>query len=247
MKIHKLILMTFALAAFPSLSSAAIISQSVSLSQSAEVASSVVGSLQQFDASLGTLNKVSIDVAGTLTLSGPYTPNMIWVPSPTNIPYPVRFEVSQSLTGMLGLNGFGFALDNPAKFVFSSVATGVFGEIYAFVRNFSYNFVFDDVSELSGFALPKDVVGVTEPPLLINGDRDDFANPNLLVLSQLITVDQSGITNTPLTSMNSLLSITYDYTPFQQGNDVPEPGVLILFGVGLLAMMSSARNKRFDT
>lgn len=226
----------------PSFASAAIVSQAVMINQSGSFFSVAMTGVQSFNSSLGALNKVSIGVSGSVTLSGTYAENMVWGPPAASIPYPVSFTVSHSLSGLFGLDGFGFA--DPVHFLFSAVATGVPGESYALAKDFSYGIVFDDTSELLGFTLAKNVNGVT-PPSMISGDRDDFANDDLLLLSQLLTEDQSGMPNFPLTTLNAMLSITYDYTPREDsgGNEIPEPTTLLLLAVGILVLALVVRRK----
>ena len=228
----------------PSLAAADVVSQLVPINQSGAIASVAMTNVQSFDSSLGALNKVSVGISGSVTLSGTYTENMIWAPQPTNIPYPVLFSVSHSLSGLIGLGGFGFGLDTPERFLFNAVATGALGESYALAKSFSYDFVFDDTSELLGFAVAKNVNGLI-PPAVINGDRDGFANDDLVLLSQLLTEDQSGMPNFPLTTLNAMLSITYDYTPQEDsgGNDVPEPTTLLLVALGVLVLALIVRKK----
>ncbi|MGB4064850.1 MAG: PEP-CTERM sorting domain-containing protein [Azonexus sp.] len=240
MKYVKLLFLLLTSVGFSSHSQASIVNQFISIDQSGPVVSVTNNSIQTFDQSLGTLNSVQLNLNGFLSVSGTYTPNMVWgglVPTP--VPYGVNFKVDHALYGAVGLDGFGFS--TPATYLFSTVATGIPGEGYMFQKAFNFDFVFDDLSDLLGFALPSNTSGPNIPPTLINGLTAEFAHSNLLLFSRLITEDHSGMPNVPLISLHALLSVTYDYTPIQQ---VPEPDTLVLLGISLLSLAASCRKAK---
>lgn len=240
MKYIKLWFVLLASIGFSSYSNASIINQFISIDQSGLAVSVINKPIQTFDTSLGTLNNVQLNLNGFVSVSGTYTMNMVLgglVPTP--VPYGVNFKVDHSLFGAIGLGGFGF--DTPATYLFSAVATGAPGETYMFQKSFNFDFSFDDLSNILGFAFPNSISGPNIPPTQINGQTDLFAHPDLLLLSQLTTEDISGMPNQPLTALHALLSVTYDYTPAQH---VPEPTTLVLSGISLLILAASLRRAK---
>lgn len=242
MKSIRLFALLLSSIAFSANSNASVVNQFISIDQSGSVVSVVNKAIQPFDTSLGELEAVRINFNGTLSVSGIYTSNLRGDLVPAPVPYSFKAKVDQAFYGEAGLSGFGF--DTPASYVFSAVAVGTIGESYLLQKSFNFDFTFDDISDLLGFALPASVSGPNTPPTQINGLTDTFENSNLLLLSRLITTDLSGMPNTPVTSMHALLSVTYDYTPNQPGNDVPEPTTAALLAISLLGLAASSRKAR---
>ncbi len=188
-----------------------------------------------FDPSLGTLDRVAVAISGVMAVQALAPPNFSPPPSPIPIPYPLLVRVEQTF---FGLGEKFFTFETPGQFLFTGVALGV-GEFISFQRPFSYNFTFNNLTDIIGFVLPG-TEGVNIPPI-ISGQRSDFG-ADLSRLNEIDLIQQvfgfsfGGPTLQGLqATANGALIIQYDYTP------VPLPGTVWLWGSGLLGLMAWRR------
>ena len=194
--------------------------------------------LTPFDPALGTLDSVNVTINGQITVTGSTTPQFVGSP-PVPQPYPYQVNVTQDFDG---LGGQFFSFNNPALFIFNSVASGG-GEPFQLSRPFSYGFTFDSTTDLSGLVVPS-FSGPVAPPI-ISGTRADFLKTdgalNQILLSHTAVPVGPIILSSAVAS--GALIVQYNYTPAQAG-EVSEPGALALFGVALAVLGFRRRRPR---
>lgn len=199
-----------------------------------------------FDPSLGTLDRVLVNIAGGLTVTGVTGQNALPTQPPTPVPYSFQVEVSQEF---FGLAGKYFEFLDPARLLFLGSASGA-GEAFALVTDFTYDLDFTALTDLVGFTLP--VASATSAALIppfVGGLRSDFL-AGLVPIDEIDLVQQAAVTfslgQTPtvITAVNSIgtLQIVYDYTPAPVA--VSGPATLLLLGVCAAALGVGARRRR---
>lgn len=195
-------------------------------------------SFASFDPALGTLEKVQVQINGSLALQGPSQLNLVSGPGgPAPLPIGVIASATQNFSP-IGIGGRGFEFSTPARFAFNITATGN-GEQVIFSTPFSYDFTFDAIFDLVGFVIP-DFSGATIPPVSVIGTRDDFLDlappldgEPIQILVQTQIENLTGFAFANLTVGGSV-QVTYTYkTPVV---DVAEPTALALFGLGTLGL-----------
>lgn len=197
-----------------------------------------------FDSSLGTLDKVSVNITGTLSVSGSTLPNLVPA-GPTLIPTPYSYciDVSQDFEGLL--DGY-FDLNDHSAFSMFGLATGV-GEPFTLATTFSYSFNFDDISDLIGFAIPSvsSSFGTVVPPFSVSAARADFTGTGVLeevdLLQSAAATTLGAAVPPPLIGAfgaEGAIVVTYEYTPTPA--PVPEPTMLSLLGVAVVVARAAS-------
>jgi hypothetical protein len=191
-----------------------------------------------FDTALGTLDRVDVFIRGQLSASGVTATNSTGGPVPTPVAYGYSVEVSQRF---FGLAGKYFEFFQPARFVFTSVASGT-GEPFAFVTEYTYEFDFDAASDFVGFTL----AAVTSssgtlfpPPTGIGGLRADFvaALPPIDEIDLLQVASSTAFGGPPPTvstfNTSAVMEIRYNYTPVAAAVPAPGSGALLVLAGGV--------------
>ncbi len=211
--------------------------------------------LDRFDASSGTLDSVEVGISGRLTLNASLPSNFIDL-GPGGVipgPYSYSFQIEQSL------QGFTF-LSQPTL---SLSGSGVIGpEAFVATYDYSYSFIFDATSDLTGFApvttsdtfLASRGTATAIPPIGAVGDRGDFSAlvpgvplPIIPVL-ELDTIlfdgyNGSGGPPSGLVSSVGSVALTYHFT--DPVTTLSEPAALFAMLFGLMAFCFARRG--FDT
>jgi hypothetical protein len=193
--------------------------------------------IHRFDPSLGTLEKVSVTIQGTMSTTVFNAP-FGTINNP--IPYDYAIRVHQLFYGVPSSIFFEFQ-DPGGTFIINGHSQGN-QDIFNFATLFSYNFEFNHVTDLLGgtFANTSNVI----PPPFINGLLNEFKE-NLLPLNEIDLrqwneyLGGTGPLPFLITSQASgALMIRYDYTP------VPLPPSVLLMGSGLLGLAGWRRFRR---
>jgi len=195
-----------------------------------------------FDPSLGTLDEVHVSIQGQMQLDFGATQYIDINQKP--IPYPFSVSVEQEFFGLV--DKF-FAFESPAIFLFSAVATGS-GSFHSFLTPFTYNFIFDDTTDLFGFTdLQATGMNMITPPSSISGLREDFIETTIPI-NEIDLVQNFSTISTPekpylmaLSAEGSII-IEYDYTPSPA--PVSEPATMLLLSSGLLGLAGFRRRFR---
>lgn len=192
--------------------------------------------LQPFNPALGTLNSVHVEVLGTVQLTA--------LPPPTTYtcgfsicvtPYLFDVQVGQVF---LGLGGKFFTFPTPVIFDFQGVASG-WGDPVPLFQLFSYDFTFDQVSDLTGIVVPSVSGAFLWPPNII-GSRQSFTDSGF-PLHEVDAISYLSLSTVPVTfpDISGSMMVEYDYTPAPA--PVPEPGSLALLGSGLAGLIARRR------
>ena len=199
-----------------------------------------------FDPALGTLDSVDVFIRGQLSASGVTATNFTGGPVPMPVSYGYTVEVSQRFFGLVGKY---FEFFEPARFVFSSVASGT-GEPFAFVTDYTYEFDFDAASDLVGFTLAS--VSSTSgtlfpPPTGIGGQRADIL-PALPPIDEIHLVQAASATaigaSPPVIAnfnTNAVMEIRYNYTPVAAAVPAPGSGALLVLAGGVAVWVRRRR------
>jgi len=206
-----------------------------------------------FDTSLGTLDRVTLGLQGTVVMFSPATANLLPIgPFGSLLPAGYNYQIGMRLD-LFGLIGFDFDFNPDAQFVFSGQTPGT-GEPLTGVRQFSIVAELDALSDSLGFVLPQ-TFGVDQPPVTINGSRGEFEEDllnaatglQLQMLNIWSVIFETGTTAviTPMGSSSGLVTLSYDYTPFDEPiPEVPLPGAMWLFGTALAGLGVARRRKK---
>ncbi len=201
-----------------------------------------------FDPTLGTLDRVDVQILGTLLVQGTALPNLLPIgPFGTPEPVPYSFEV-QAFQDVFGLGGKYFDFTGNAEFRLSGFSTGG-GEAFSLSTPFIYSFSFTATTDLIGFTLPSltasGAVAAIPPLGGITGQRSDFLE-SVFPIDEIDMVQSAfglpGAGPGPLVSSistTSALLVTYTYTPAPI--DTPEPGTLALLVTGVAAVIGRRR------
>ena len=198
-------------------------------------------SFAPFDPALGTLDKVTVSVVGTLVLQGTTAPNLSQ-PGSVPVPFPVSAVVDQDFLPV-GVGGLGFQASSRAKFFLNGIAPGT-GGLVTLSRPFTYDMVFDDLADLIGFDIP-DFSGADVPPVSMIGVRAAFLElpppfdgfPIEISVLDLVGTLTGFISATASSAGSMVVTYTYTTPPV----DVAEPGTLGLLAFGALGLLRLRR------
>ena len=200
--------------------------------------------LSFFDASLGTLDSVAVDVHAAVTITGQ---------APQNLSPPFAIPIAYSVLARfdLGFDGPNTALSHLVNPFFQVFIGHPGGGSLPINGTFliDQNFAYDEISDLTGqvFADSSGTGGgtfveyVNTAPIVM-GRRQDFvgvgpfvieSSLNSLIYSGPLAVSGGPVAITP--SASGRLTLTYDYTPAPVVS-VDEPGALGLLALGLIPL-----------
>jgi hypothetical protein len=190
-----------------------------------------------FDPTLGTLDSVSIAIAGEFDIIVTPPPNIVdGLPAP----YPVTVSFGQRFTAV-GAGGFTTTLDN-RSITGVGVSDGT-GAPIGVLEPFDYSFAFNSATDLLGFALASD--GSTEGATV-----DGFLpQPGFTSIDELLVDEATSDGNSVVNVVaDGIGTVTYDYTPASPGGGsgpsrVPEPPSLALLGPAIFAALRGRRKR----
>lgn len=223
------LLIVFLICALPAV--ADTVSYSSNFSSGSSLSTSANYALNAFDSSLGTLNKVTVQIGGAFTGSfatdGPYD-------GYTGAPYYWLYNLHFNLG--FGSVSHSFSSQGDSRFDFSGMP---YGSTPIFVSGgYSYLFTFDGSSDLAGFTTAT-AAGPTVANTFFNGTTSTFIDAPTGVLGTVqlnytidsITCPVPRIGNCVLEPgiliQNGSVRVTYDYTP-PTPETVPEPSSLVM-------------------
>jgi len=178
-----------------------------------------------FDPALGTLDRVVVNITGTLQFG-------IFIPAGGAITPIVDFDA-------FGLgSGFEFA-GTGARFLFAPQVNGS-GEPLSrdLTEVFSLDFTFNSLSDLTGFAAahPSGSPAPLLPPTSVNGQRADFISA-FGVLEDFLFTPAGFSPDFPFSGGGSIF-VTFDFSPTPPATVISEPASsLPVFGLALVAVI----------
>lgn len=217
----------------------------------------VSSNVQLFDPSLGILNSVSVNLSGNIQISGSTIPYGYYDSSGNFVPLvsTVISTITQDFGGLFELSTYSTPI----------VGTAMgYGTYIPTLSSFSYDFTFNDVTDAAGFATYASTLFL---PGTVSGVLDDFISSGistgLLSATQTFTNISTVHGIEPLIqamTVGTILQIDYDYTPVwdtenppdiidgvvipPDGNPVPEPATMLLFGSGIAGLAGSRLRRK---
>jgi hypothetical protein len=181
---------------------------------------------QEFDPSLGTLESVDVQIAGTLNFSAT-------IPQFSALAPVVDFN-TQRLTGQ----GFQFT---GARFFFSSLTNGSSAPAtFPFTTDFTVDFSVTELTDLTGVIVAgTNATGGAslQPPATVVAQRDDFIEGIVpLGIQEQFLFIPVNFTPAGIFTGGGSVTLTYDYTPAAV-IAMPAPGAAALFGFGLAGVV----------
>lgn len=198
-------------------SSAATITIVEPFSASGAIASGFAG-FPEFDPTLGTIDEIGIEIAGTLVVT------TLLAPLQTILPF-VDFDASGA-----GGRGFGFSGDGARFALPGATNPSAFPELRTLATTFALDFTVDAFSDLTGvvFSSTSSTSGTLIPPVAIDARRSDFVEGLAPIgINEVLIFRPIGLVATTL-DIAGAITVTYTYTPAPAPNPVPAPGAAAL-------------------
>mgnify|MGYP001328115403 CR=1 FL=1 len=208
-------------------------------------------SYDSFDASLGTLDRVRIDIVGLM--SG----QVFAALNPDGQGGIVPYSGQLAATYRFAPTSFDLGLETtllPPGVIFQLSTSGA-GEVVSYATPFIFGVTLTAATDLVGFAINTPFVGpnATALPIAFASDRDRFRSdfPGVVDLPTILTIVTTGFGagTTPDFSplgpptLSGRLILTYDYTPAATPVPAPAAAPLLLAGIGLFGLGARFRRR----